>query len=229
MGAEVCVAAEAPLGKPVTLVSVEEGYRIWSAHYDRSPNPLTALETRILVGRLGLSAGCRFLDAGAGTGRWMKYAAAQGAHAAGIDLSSEMLAAAADPSLSGRLVRGDIRRLPLADRSFEFALCSLTLGYIESAEDAVAELARVSRRIIVSDIHPAALDAGWTRSFRIRDRVYEIQNFRHRLLCPAGLREEWSIDGYFGEPERHIFEIAGMTDAFEAATAVPAIRAVCWS
>ena len=228
MGAEVCLAAEAPLGKPVTLVSVEEGYRIWSAHYDRSPNPLTALETRILVDRLGFLAGCRFLDAGAGTGRWMKYADAQGAHAVGIDLSSEMLAAA-DPSLSGRLVRGDIRRLPLADRSFELALCSLTLGYIESAEDAVAELARVSRRIIVSDIHPAALDAGWTRSFRADNHVYEIQNFRQRLTCPAGLAEEWSIDGYFGQPERHIFESAGMAAAFEAATAIPAIRAVCWS
>ncbi|MES1261820.1 MAG: class I SAM-dependent methyltransferase, partial [Acidobacteriota bacterium] len=150
------------------LVTAAEGYRLWAPEYDASPNPLLALEARLLQDRLGVAAGDRFLDAGAGTGRWMKYAERRGARAFGIDLSAEMLAKG-----SGARVRGDMRHLPVADDAADLAICSMALGYVRSAGEVVRELARVARRVIVSDLHPAAVAAGWTRSFRHQGQVYE--------------------------------------------------------
>ena len=46
------------------LVSAAEGYRIWSSEYDRTLNPLLALEMRVIRERLELAGrpagrGCR--------------------------------------------------------------------------------------------------------------------------------------------------------------------------
>jgi ubiquinone/menaquinone biosynthesis C-methylase UbiE len=225
MGAEDGRAAQTPLGEPVVLVSAAEGYRLWAPDYDTSHNPLLALEMRILESRLGIAAGDRFLDAGAGTGRWMKHAETRGACAFGIDSSAEMLARG-----SGARVRADIRRLPVADNAVDLAMCSMVLGYVRSAGEALRELTRVARRVVVSDLHPDAVAAGWTRSFRRRGQVYEIGQYRHslRALKPEGTREEWFVEAKFGEPERSIFNAAGKTDAFDGIAGVPAICAVCW-
>ncbi len=217
------------------LVTVEEGYRIWSAEYDSAPNPLLALEMRVLQARLGPMAGKTFMDAGAGTGRWMKIAAAHGATVFGIDISRSMLSVGSrDRTLSGRLVEGDLRRLPFADLAADIAMCSFTLGYVEWPAGVLKELARVSRCVIVSDLHPAAVEAGWKRSFRVSGRVYELENFRHSArdvdlaARAAGLAREWCVEPGFGESERRIFEAAKRPELFEAAAGLPAIRAVCW-
>ncbi|HZL55829.1 MAG TPA: methyltransferase domain-containing protein [Bryobacteraceae bacterium] len=203
------------------LVSAQEAYRLWAPEYDSGLNPLLALEARTLQSRLGALRGSTFLDAGAGTGRWMICARRAGARTFGIDLSAEMLAVA-----SGSLVRGDIRRLPFMDDAVDVAVCSMTLGYVRSAEEVLAELTRVARRVIVSDLHPAAVAAGWTRSFRTHGRKYEIEQYAHSV---RDLRPDWFAEEYFGEPERHIFEAASKADTFGKMTAVPAIYAAGWS
>jgi SAM-dependent methyltransferase len=217
------------------LVPAAEGYRLWSAEYDRGPNPLLALEMRVLRERVAPLAGRTFLDAGTGTGRWMKYAAIQGARVLGIDLSGPMLSVAAeDGKLSGRVVLGDLRSLPFADFAADIAMCSFALSYLDSPAGVLSELARVARTVIVSDLHPAAMDAGWTRSFRAGDRVYEIEHFRHSArdlddaARAAGLERKWSVDAAFGEPEREIFNAAGKPALFNAVCSLPAIHAACW-
>ena len=40
-------------------VGALEGYRLWSSQYDETPNPLLALETRILSERIGEVDGSR--------------------------------------------------------------------------------------------------------------------------------------------------------------------------
>jgi ubiquinone/menaquinone biosynthesis C-methylase UbiE len=206
------------------LVSPEEGYRLWAPVYDTSTNPLLALEMRVLQDRLGLEPGDRFLDVATGTGRWMKFAETRGAQTFGIDFSAEMLAKG-----SGALLRGDMRRLPVADDAMDLAMCSMALGYVRSADEVLRELARVARRVIVSDLHPDAVAAGWTRSFRRQGQVYEIEQYCHSLqdLRPAGMRSAWFVEAHFGEPERAIFEAAGK--ALDGITCVPAIRAACWT
>ena len=59
------------MAKAATIVEVEEGYRRWSEVYDDAPNPLLALEERVLGPLLAEVRGERVVDLGCGTGRWL--------------------------------------------------------------------------------------------------------------------------------------------------------------
>src|SRR5665213_2274361 len=97
----------------VLPVRVEDAYRLWSVSYDNDPNPILALERRIIREQLGAVAGKRVLDIGTGTGYWLAHARTSGAHAFGLDLSEEMLAmATAKDGLRNCLVRADMNSLP---------------------------------------------------------------------------------------------------------------------
>jgi malonyl-CoA O-methyltransferase len=217
------------------IVPVIEGYSLWSAGYDEGPNPLLALEMRVLSQRLGELHGLRVLDAGSGTGRWMSEAASRGARVFGIDTCREMVLKAGEkPGLRGRSALADIRRIPLPDDAFDLSLSTFTIGYLPSPGVAFGELARVSRRVIVSDLHPDAARAGWTRSFRVGNRNYEFVHYDHSIAeldgyaRSVGLALEWRIEAAFGEPEREIFRLAGKEDAFEKTRGIPAVLINAW-
>ncbi len=217
------------------IVPVIEGYRLWSAGYDDGPNPLLALEMRVLSQRLGALNGLRVLDAGSGTGRWMMQAASRGACVFGIDVCHEMVLKAGEkPGLRGRSALADILCVPFADDAFDLSLSSFTVGYLPSPGSAFRELARVSRRVIVSDLHPEAARAGWTRSFRVGNRNYEFVHYEHSIeeldeyARSAGLVPEWRIEAAFAEPEREIFRAAGKEDAFEKTRGTPAVLINSW-
>ena len=210
-------------------------WELWSATYDDTPNALLALETRILSPRLGPLPGRRILDAGSGTGRWMSHAESHGAQVIGIDASREMLLKAEDkPRLRGRSALGDIRCLPLLDDAFDTAICSFTLAYVPSVDTVLRELARVARRVMVSDLHPAAVRAGWSRSFRAGNQVHELAHQNHSIAALddaaryAGLVKEWRIEASFDEQEREIFVRAGKEAAFERTCLVPAVLITSW-
>jgi SAM-dependent methyltransferase len=212
-----------------------EGYRMWSADYDDTPNALLALEKRLLSRRMHPSPGSLLLDAGSGTGRWMSWAAARGVPTIGVDACHEMiLKAERKPALFGRSLQADLRSIPLADQSVDLTLCSFTLGYVPSAAPVFRELARVSRQVIVSDLHPEAARAGWTRSFRAGSQIYELIHYKHSIAefdasaRDAGLVPQWRIEASFGEPERPIFRQAGKEHVFEQARLVPAVLITSW-
>jgi malonyl-CoA O-methyltransferase len=208
------------------LIGTEEAYTLWAPEYDTTPNPVLALEMRTLGGLMGPLAGRTVLDAGCGTGRWMRHAKEAGASVFGIDRSAAMLARAA-----GNVVRGDVLRLPFADNAVDLAICSMTLGYLDSATDAIRELLRVARCVIVSDFSPSATAAGWTRSFRAAGQRYEIRHHSHDLgqLEIDGATLAWSTEVSFGDQERYLFEAAGKADVFEASQDIPVLCAACWS
>jgi ubiquinone/menaquinone biosynthesis C-methylase UbiE len=223
----------------LSAVTAIEGHSIWAANYDAELNPLIALETRILLEKLTALPCSRFLDIACGTGRWMHWATQRGHRVFGIDACPEMLfEAARKPNLAGRVALADACHVPLADGAADLTLYSFGLGYVSSPHAAIAEMARVTRkgaRVIVTDMHPAALTAGWTRSFRAAGQVYEMDHHLHPIAAwesaaaSAGLTLEWRLEACFGEPERDIFAQAGKDSSFAELSRIPAVLAMCWS
>lgn len=216
-----------------------EAHRIWSEIYDESPNPLLALETRVVTRLLGPLENRRFVDVGCGTGRWLNYAESRGARVFGIDFCREMLLrAAARPGLGDRLALATAERLPFADRVAELVVCSFVIGYLANPRFAIREMARISApgaRIVLSELHPDAAAAGWKRGFRHNGTAYEIEHSPHPVPClleaaaEAGLRLDRTEAASFGEPEREIFLRAGRDHLFQDASRVPAIWTAVWS
>lgn len=214
---------------------VDEAYRLWSVTYDDDPNPILALERRVIRERLGTVSGKCLLDIGTGTGYWLSYATSNGARACGVDLSEEMLSMAArKDGLRSRLIRADMNRLPIREGAVDIAICSMAIGYIPEVKTLFRELARVSQKIIVSDLHPEAVEAGWKRGFVAAGHRCEIEQFAHtrpqldKAACASGLRLNWRLVAHLGEPEREVFAQAGREHAFARACEIPALLATCW-
>ena len=176
----------------------QSAYAIWALDYPARPhNRLMEIEHVSVTALLPEVRGLIVLDAGCGTGRYLRELESRGARAIGMDLSMPMLARAA----AGRVARADIRALPLGAGSLDLVVCGLALGDIAELELALAEIARTLRpggRVIYSVVHPAGEAAGWSRSFESAGRRLAIDGHwhsleRHRQACEdAGFSiEEW--------------------------------------
>jgi len=97
----------------------------------------------------------RILDVGVGTGRFASPLEDLGFKVAGVDVSIEMLKRARSKSV-GNLARGDARRLPFKDKSFDAVLMNHVLHLIEEWREALGEIRRVARNALfsITDIFP---------------------------------------------------------------------------
>jgi len=215
-------------------VSVEEGYQRWAGTYDRTPNPLLALEERCLLPLLPSVAGKRVLDLACGTGRWLeKLSAAEPELAIGVDQSPAMLAVAREkPAIGGRLARANCLNLPFHDAVFDLAICSFALQHIADLDELATESWRVMRApadLYITDLHPSAYAAGWRTGFRDRRGAMQIETASHSeaeiiaLFSHEGFKLVQAMEYFVGEPERPVFAAAGKSRIFDAARAVPAI------
>ena len=219
-------------------VSAREGHRLWAPVYDSEPNPLLALESRIVRGLLPC-APARVIDVACGTGRWASYFAQFGTTVYGVDSCEEMLAQAVKHrSLKGRLTLADAEHLPFRESAADLVLCSFAVSYFRHLRRTLVEMARVSAPgawIIISDMHPAAMAAGWSRSFRVHKSLYEIETTLYSTAelnaaaASAGLRFAAHLGASFDEPERSLFERAGKQHLFTRLRAVPAVWIGLWS
>src|SRR5438477_657666 len=141
----------------VTTLAPIDAYRLLARDYDRSPNPMLALEQRTMTPLFPHLRGARVVDAAAGTGRWASYCASQGAQTIALDFCADMLAGTLRP-----VVAADVNLLPLPDSVADVTICAFALGY---APACLPELARITRKggtVLVSDVHPDAIQRGWT-------------------------------------------------------------------
>lgn len=125
----------------------EYGEREWTRFEDgRTPGPSLATHIQVLEGYV--RPGDRVLDAGAGPGRFTLELLRLGAHVTALDISPgqlELLRARV-PDVEAML--GDVTDLSrFPDDSFDLTVCfGGPLSYVvDRAEDAVAELARVTK------------------------------------------------------------------------------------
>jgi ubiquinone/menaquinone biosynthesis C-methylase UbiE len=219
------------------LVASAEGYARWAPLYDQTPNPLLAREERHLLPLLTGLRNRSMLDLACGTGRWLeKLTARAGGWGVGIDCSIEMLCVAAKKdAISGRLVRSGCANLPFRSGVFDLAICSFSLGHILDLRSMVREVARVTKSgadVFVSDLHPEAYARGWRVGFRDRSAAIQIETIPRtteqivHAFCADGFELRTFQELRLGDPERHIFEIAGKAQSFQEARH-PAAVLVC--
>jgi malonyl-CoA O-methyltransferase len=206
----------------VNVLRTAEAYTLWAPHY-ATETVISALDY-VAVESLGVDVGGRrLLDVGCGIARRLAQARESGVGlAVGVDLTPRMLAEARDGEL---LAAADVRALPVADESFDVVWCRLVLGHLADLDAAYAELARVCAyggRVVVTDFHPDAVEAGHRRTFRDDDGVVrEVEHYVHtprahrRAAAEVGLTLVHRFDRVVGETVRGFYERAGRLDAYE--------------
>ncbi|HEY7958627.1 MAG TPA: class I SAM-dependent methyltransferase [Sphingomicrobium sp.] len=213
----------------------DEGYSLWAATYS-DETAISYLENKLVTAMTPPLAGLRLLDAGCGTGRRLRTAGA--ASATGLEPSREMVASGIlndGPIGDVEIVPGDVRDMPLQDGTFDVVWCRLVLGHLPSIERAYAELARVADHgatVIVSDFHPAAVDAGHRRTFRVGPRTFELEHYIHRqarhisAAQTAGLGLRQVRDAAIGNDVRGFYQSAGRLDAYPDHCGLPVVLAL---
>src|SRR4030095_10858183 len=89
----------------------QEAYGLWAKSYPPRPhNPLMEIEHATVLTLLPDVGGLRVLDAGCGSGRYLRELGDRGARAIGMDLSPAMLDRARETTT--RIARAAIRALP---------------------------------------------------------------------------------------------------------------------
>ncbi len=199
--------------RPTQLLDPREAYARWAPTYPpHAHNPVMQAEERALLSLFPSDVrGCRVVDAGCGSGRYLLHALRRGArHLVGADFSPEMLerarselAVTAATHGSGEraaqvdLIRASVESLPLRDRCADLTVCGLTIGHLPALEPALAELERITRmdgRILCSDFHPLAHERGWRREFSAGGQRYAVRHTPHyvdhwrRACAGLGLR-----------------------------------------
>jgi cytosine/adenosine deaminase-related metal-dependent hydrolase/SAM-dependent methyltransferase len=211
-----------------------QAFAAWAAVYDAQLNPLLTLEERYLKRILPRIAGRSILDAGCGSGRWLRHL---GDHAPrslkGIDPSEEMLCVAAGKRTSADLFIGSCEETPFPGLSFDLILSSFVLSYVGDLARCAAELNRIAQPgcdLFLSDMHPETQQKlGWERSFVRGNRKVglSVRNYKLAEIVDVFTRAGWlllaALDPEFGPSEQQIFESAGRLENLRAAAGHPAI------
>lgn len=156
----------AGLKKRDARAELRRAYAAWAPLYDVGPgNPIQRANDAALALCLpraperGVA-----IDLGCGTGHHALLLRGRGwQRTFGFDLSPEMLQRA--DGFGGRAI-ADLHRIPA--RPVELVLCSQVLGHVERLELALGALARVVRYrgdLVLSELHPAAIEAGMRATF----------------------------------------------------------------
>jgi SAM-dependent methyltransferase len=159
--------------------------------------------------RLGARlAGGRILDAGAGEGYGTALLARRGS-AAGVEIDETAVILAARRYPSARFVRGDLRRLPVAQRSVDAVVALQVIEHLDDVAaflDAIREVLRPGGRLILSTPNRATFPAG-VNPFHIQE--YDAAELRSVLdprftevrIVGIGHRTPLALlDRFLGEP-----------------------------
>jgi cytosine/adenosine deaminase-related metal-dependent hydrolase/ubiquinone/menaquinone biosynthesis C-methylase UbiE len=207
----------------------------WAQVYDAQCNPLLLLEERKATPLLPSVRGGNVLDVGCGTGRWLTHLEALHPDSLmGIDCSRVMLKHARKKVLpTTKLEHGHSSVLPGEDTWYSLVIASFLLSYVKDLQAFAFECARVVRPggwMLISDMHPVtAAEQGWKRSFHVDGATVDIAVHSRSLaeiiavFAQNGFDVEVLIEPAFDEPERGVFEAAGMLAEYEELAGVPAI------
>ena len=99
----------------------------------------------LAIKRAGLRPGQTVLDAGCGSGAFLRVAADHGAVVSGIDASEALLAIARERVPDADLSLGDLQRLPYADDTFDAVTGFCSFFFADDMVEALGEAGRVAK------------------------------------------------------------------------------------
>lgn len=136
------------------------------------------------------------------------------------------------------LALADVQALPCRDHVFHVVWCRLVIGHLPNLPSVYAELARVARRaghVIVTDFHPAAVEAGHLRSFRdARGELHVVEHHVHdaaahvQAAARAGLKVAGRIEPRVSRAVRPLYAAADRIDAYERQRGLPLVLALAF-
>lgn len=151
----------------------------------------------------GVSSGARVLDVGAGTGALTAELVSRGASVAAADPSPEFVTVLRERFPDVEVQEAPAESLPFDAGSFDLALAQLVVAFVSDGPAAVAEMARVARRVAVCmwgvpevdmfrAIDATAESIGASRA--TEPRRYRTREEINGLLAPHGEVETAELD-----------------------------------
>jgi SAM-dependent methyltransferase len=149
--------------------------------------------SRVLAPRFadfaGVSSDMRALDVGAGTGALTAELVARGVSVAAADPSPEFVTVLRERFPNLEVEEAPAESLPFGAGVFDVALAQLVVAFMSDAPAAIAEMARVARRVAVCMWGVAEVDM-----FAAIDRTAEVVG-RSRAAEPRRYRTAAELDG----------------------------------
>jgi ubiquinone/menaquinone biosynthesis C-methylase UbiE len=166
--------------------ATKAGYDRWAPSYD-DRDPSTWLDEPFLLTHLQPFPGCRILDVGCGTGRYIRQWAPSAYRIIGIDLSRNMLARTRQQT-GGRtdvcLVQASGSLLPFQPGSFDRLMSGLVLDHMASVQGLISEMSAVLTihgRAVLAAIHPEMQ--------RLTGRDIDIRSHTEAIHIPGHIHE----------------------------------------
>jgi len=195
--------------KKIERPGVRKGYDLWAETYDRTPNPVVALDRRHARAHLRPQRGERILDAGCGTGANLRLIARAGAKPVGLDFSFGMLAQAQAAAPGAMLAQADLNAaFPIKRAAFDALLCSLVSEHLTNLQTFFSEAFAVLKcggRFVFSAFHPEIALAGVEANFeqggveyRLGAEPHSVDDFLNHM-DDAGFREIAARDYFVDE------------------------------
>ncbi len=179
-------------------------FRVGGDEYDNFMGRYSTVLAPLFADFAGVSSGDRVLDVGAGTGALSAELVARGASVAAADPSPEFVTVLRERLPGLEVEEAPAESLPWGGGVFDLALAQLVVAFMSDAPAAIAEMARVARRVAVcmwgvaevdmfAAIDRAAEAVGASRaepSLAATGRRREL----HDLLAPHGEVETGELD-----------------------------------